>query len=285
MKIENSPKILIVAVNYFGHAHLFKYIESLEAQASANWRLVVADNSNDSTEWEAVQSAASNSPKVTAVDVGYNAGYVGALRETSLRLDFGLFDWIVLSNTDLFMGSADSLSELERLDPMSVGVVGPRIVSLDNDRNLNPHLVERPTKKDVVRRSIMFKSRFTAQASVYASYFSRKLAKRHVVAPEFEGVNCYAVHGSWFALSRIFLSDPNCLDYPVWLFGEELHFAESCWKRGLSVEYHSGIKVFHHEHAQTGVRRSPILLDGMIAATTYYSKLYREAEIDGRSTG
>lgn len=277
MSTDSENSIMIVAVNYFGHGHLRDYIKSLETQSFRHWHLVIADNSADADEWVKVETAASTSDNVSAIDIGYNAGYVGALREVARRVPLVDYSWVVLSNTDLYMGSTGSLASLSKLSRPSLGMVGPRITSLDNDSNLNPHLIHRPREKDVRRRSLMFRNRFTAQSSVYAAYYFKKYVKRGARSGEYSGVDCYAVHGSWFALSREYLADPLALDYPVWLFGEELHFAESCWNRGLSVEYRRDIEVFHHEHAQTGVRRSAPLLDGMIAATAHYSRIFREA--------
>ena len=61
----------------------------------------------------------------------------------------------------------------------------------------------------------------------------------------------YAGHGSLIILTNEYFKRCGKIDYPVFLFCEEIYLAEMCQKTGLSVEYVPTIKVTDSEHAST----------------------------------
>ena len=82
--------------------------------------------------------------------------------------------------------------------------------------------------------------------------FFRKPAKN-----DFElACNPYAIHGSFMVFNKSFFEKGGTLNYPSFLFGEELFIAETVRKLNLIQCYEPSLKINHNEHATTGVIKS-----------------------------
>jgi GT2 family glycosyltransferase len=76
-------------------------------------------------------------------------------------------------------------------------------------------------------------------------------------SPGDEGVRTiYAPQGSCLVFSRRYFEQGGSLEYPAFLFGEEIFVAETVLRLGLQVVYDPRLRVWHDEHASTGRLRS-----------------------------
>jgi len=66
----------------------------------------------------------------------------------------------------------------------------------------------------------------------------------------------YAPQGSCIVFSKLFFSLGGKLNYPKFLFGEEIFVAETARNFGLRVVYSPRLKVWHDDHSSTGLVRS-----------------------------
>ena len=66
------------------------------------------------------------------------------------------------------------------------------------------------------------------------------------------GASVYAGHGSFIILTQAYLRRCGTIDYPVFLFCEELYLAEMCRRNGLAVVYVPHIRVNDTEHVSVG---------------------------------
>jgi GT2 family glycosyltransferase len=64
-------------------------------------------------------------------------------------------------------------------------------------------------------------------------------------------MDIYAGHGSFILLTRAYFEKCGMIDYPVFLFGEELYLAEECRKHSLRVIYRPEICIYDSEHVST----------------------------------
>ena len=62
----------------------------------------------------------------------------------------------------------------------------------------------------------------------------------------------YGGHGSFIILTKRYFERCGVIDYPVFLFCEEIWLGEQCRKAGLKVMYEPTLKVSDAEHASTG---------------------------------
>jgi GT2 family glycosyltransferase len=85
----------------------------------------------------------------------------------------------------------------------------------------------------------------------------------------------YASHGSCMVFSRRYFASGGSIEYPVFLFGEEIFVAETARQLGLSVVHCPQLWVFDKEHASTGgVTRSRKVAGYMNEATQYLAQKY-----------
>ena len=65
-------------------------------------------------------------------------------------------------------------------------------------------------------------------------------------------MDIYAGHGSFMMLTKHFFIHYKKIEYPIFLFGEELYLAELIRMADLRVRYVPGLEVIDMEHASTG---------------------------------
>ena len=75
--------------------------------------------------------------------------------------------------------------------------------------------------------------------------------KRKKLAPHYDEMDIYAGHGSFMLLTRSFFRKYDKIEYPIFLFGEELYLAELVRKEGMRVRYMPNLKVEDNEHVST----------------------------------
>ena len=64
------------------------------------------------------------------------------------------------------------------------------------------------------------------------------------------------------------------MEYPSFLFGEEVFVAETARQIGLRVIYHPGLRLSHDDHSSTGLVRSRRLAGLVRASASYIADRY-----------
>lgn len=243
--------IAICCVNYHSYEALETYLRSLEQAAVCAAGLVevsvfVADNTEHHV--QPIHTACCPSVKVSVFPLGKNWGYFGAVRQLMLMHDFSTYDYTIISNVDLELAS-DFFVNLAQLavEPM-VGWVAPSVYSLVESRDKNPRMMQRYT----LRRMRIFRWAYRMPLIHYLytkTFYHRKRAT--ITTP----CTIYAGHGSLIILTREFVSRHGAIDYPVFLYGEEIYLAEECRRLGLSVVYAPEVRAIDSEHVSTGGMR------------------------------
>ena len=65
----------------------------------------------------------------------------------------------------------------------------------------------------------------------------------------------YSGHGAFIILTHTFFEKCPTIDYPLFLYGEELYLAETCRKLHLKVVYRPDIKILDQESVSTSKMR------------------------------
>lgn len=266
-----SKKILIVPVNYNSYDYLDSYLKSVSeawdmAKNECELTVYIADNS---TKPEDVDLPQYNLPdlKIKRLD---NLGYFGgALYVINNCVNVADYDYVIISNVDITL-DLSFFAELSNLQSdNNVGWIAPMIYSSDENRDRNPKIIARPSKKRLSLLKTMYQ--FPFLHSIYTKTFYKRKKLLHY-APR----DIYAGHGSVVILTKNFFNKYPRIEYPIFLFGEEIFLGELCRKAQLSTIYRPSIKVLDSEHASTSQMKSAFYYKCNYDALSYILKEFYE---------
>ena len=190
-----------------------------------------------------------NSATTEVHDCGDNPGYLPSAARIFATLP-DLPELLVISNADLELVHCDIHALLMAAGAPGVLMLAPQIHEPDgNDQN--PHLLRAPKATKLAVLAALFSSTAVANliSAVRKSNRSRQLPAS---APRSEGVPMFASHGSCLVFSREYFTLGGEIDYPFFLFGEELWCGSEVARLGGSIRYTRALAVQHHAHASTG---------------------------------
>lgn len=244
-------KIAIYCVNYNSYDSLHQYLLSIDKAIEAvtsdiEVRVIVADNTTPALP---VQYTPQHF-ELNVLATGKNEGYFGAARHAMQQISPAEFDYSIISNVDVLLDSSFFIKLAEYQADKQTGWIAPQIYSHLEQRDRNPKIMQRYAKRKLQILKIKFRFPLLNWVYNHTLYKSKKYV-RH------EAGEIYAGHGSFIILTRRFFETGGSIDYPVFLFCEEIYLGEQCLQLGLKVVYEPDIRVSDAEHASTGnFRRS-----------------------------
>ena len=245
-------KVLFIPVTYNSYDALDNYIASvgkaLEAAAdpTISVKIHVADNSTSPRN----EALGRRTLATTHYD---NPGYLPAALKTVYSEDYASYDYIIISNVDVTLDETffTALRDLKP-DPDTVWIA-PFIWSPSENRDVNPKNLERYSKKRLQLLRLLF-----ACPPLYYLY-TRTLYRKKVNQSRKEECGMwnertiYSGHGSFMIFRpELFQQEPP-LNYPVFLFCEEIFMAEMVRRIGKKAVHCPAVKVWDCEHASTGL--------------------------------
>lgn len=239
--------IAIYCVTYHSYESLTTYLQSVAtALEGLNDRVElhvhIADNSTHSIQ---PISAPEGLGHCGVLATHENLGYFGAVRRLMEIHDPAAYDYAIISNVDLTMDS-DYLKHLaDSRYPANAGWIAPRIHSQLEHRDRNPQILKRYTKRQL--ELLRIKVSLPLLHYVYNRTFYRR-KKRIKCLPG----TYYAGHGSFIVLTKEYFRRCGIINYPIFLFDEEIYLAEQCHKAKLTVIYDPASGVVDSEHVSTG---------------------------------
>ena len=242
-------KIAIYCVNYNSYDSLHQYLASIDkaieaATSNTEVKVIVADNTQPAFP---VQYTPQHFT-INVLPTGENKGYFGAVRMAMQKINSAGFDYSIISNVDVLL-SKDFFNNLSRKEvPEDTGWIAPQIYSHLEQRDRNPKILRRYAKRKLQILKIKFRFPLLNWVYNHTLYKSKKLVSH-------ERGEIYAGHGSFIILTQSFFNAGGSIDYPVFLFCEEIYLGEQCLKLGLKVVYEPDIRVTDAEHASTGTFR------------------------------
>lgn len=193
---------------------------------------------------------------VASENLGYFPSVIAAIK--SQKIELVSYNFLMISNVDLTV-SIDFFSEIKML-PMdeTIGSYAPSIVSKKMNHDQNPKITIRPSRFKLKFNRFLFRSRFTYWFLTRANKLRLKLREIRKLpnlssssSEDRDKRKIYASHGSFFILTHMFLKKVSELNYPVFLFGEEIYIAETSRNLNLDIIYVPNLLVFDSEHAST----------------------------------
>jgi GT2 family glycosyltransferase len=277
---ESAQTVLLICVKYGSDPETAQYLESLrKLQGQRNLQVLVVDN---------MVGTASPAPpaerNLAFVRSERNLGYFGGARSgLALYLrEHPLPDWVIVSNVDLLIADAQFLGKLAALRARPrLGMVAPSIRSALTGRDQNPFMRTRPSTARMHAYKWMFRSWLVLNAYELATAAFHKLrsaARTRLDASaglrEDVGEIIYAPHGSFLIFSSEYFRAGGNLDFPCFLFGEEVYLAETLRKLGLDVVYEPSLEVIHQEHESTSLVKSRKLAGAVASSAAYCADIY-----------
>lgn len=258
-------RILLVPVTFNSYSYLDSFLKSvkqalLEVGENIDLEIHIADNSTEKKDFDLEKYGFRSISWLPLNNLGYFGGAFKIINENVAVSDY---DYVIISNVDLTI-SKDFFANLLNVPiPENIGWIAPRIFSEIENRDKNPQRLTRPSKKRLEILKSMYKYPFLSYI------YSRTLYKRkkYVQKPDIE--NIYSGHGSFIILTHEFFKHYPHIEYPVFLFGEEVFLGELCRKAGLKVIYNPTIEIFDCEHVSTSKMKSSFYYECNYKALTY----------------
>lgn len=238
-----SSKVAIIAVNYNTYESLRQYLYSIELSLENVQMIVdiyIADNSSQ-RELLDLSLFELNIRMINLNNLGYLGGAFNILNNF---IDINDYDYIIISNVDVLLAD-DFFASLLRQRNNSIGWIAPSIFSQEENRDRNPKIIYRYSKRKLKILYYMYKIPILHWLYIKTLYRRKKFSKVS------SSMDIYAGHGSFMIFTSEFLKNNLPMTYPVFLFGEELFFAELVLKNNMKVRYIPEIKVLDKEHIST----------------------------------
>lgn len=243
-------RIAIFCVSYHSDKERDAYLTSIEAAAKKAGEEVQVDT-----------FVANN----TEAD---NPGYFGAVKKLMQDVNVAEYDYAIVSNVDLTLAE-DFFINLAAYDcPEDTGWIAPRIWSQLEGRDRNPQRLARPT-----RRKMQILKAFY-QYPLLDTIYHHTAYRRKKYDTQASPGTIYAGHGSLIILTKKYLQKCGKIDYPMFLFCEELFLAENCRQAGLAVRYEPSIQVNDKEHVSIGKMPHSVYCQYNLKAMNYIIKKF-----------
>ena len=156
-------RFCLICVNYNSYPHLLTYARSLslahERSTGVEFRLVVVDNSTilaDHSVLDEIKLLIDDFVYIKSNNIGYFPAAAYAL--DVLARDVELFDYIAVSNVDLEIASDFFIVLSKYVVKHNDGVIAPSVVSCLRCSDLNPKILNRPTRQKLKRNIAIFRS-------------------------------------------------------------------------------------------------------------------------------
>lgn len=267
---------LFICVNYNSYDHATHLLRSIESAIScANLRLQVAliDNSTDRRRRfvleEFLNSTTINVRMIDSENVGYFPG--ATLAASALSIEWESYDFVSVSNVDVTV-SEDFFTSLTSLHiAPDVGVLAPSIISEKRSDDLNPKILTRPTRGSLERTARIFNSiPLFYFYRILSEIKSRLRARSQTARP----AAMYAPHGSFIIFTKNYFVNGGHLNYPRFLFGEEIFVGEMCRSLSLLVQFNPSLKILDIDHGSTSLKSLRFLANEHVKSLRYLLHTY-----------
>ena len=271
-------KVLITCVCYNNFTDALGYIASLSDSLAISpsvekLDLYLVNNGVAFTSEQLTEIYTPNLFDVVVVESQTNNGYFpGCSTGYKQSLEAKQhYDAMLVSNVDLEVAD-DFFSQLVLLNAnyqKSPVIIAPSIVSLAENKDRNPKVATRFSKKQMQKYLFLYAIPYLHSFYKKTIYKSKKV--RTVVA---NGTRIYAPHGSFvvFLGGAEFWQD--FLEYPVFLFGEEIYIGEQAHRHNVPIHYHAELKVIDSDHASTGKENESFIRNHNFKAISYLFNRY-----------
>lgn len=231
-------KILILAVTYRSYDCIGEFLNSINnASRSSDAEVVVAIGDNTDTDYQDIEYTYNNI-EVRAFPYHKNLGYLGcALRMLREICSTEAFDYVAVSNVDITL-NYDFFSSLSKLNDDNVAWYAPDVYTPSRGTHENPFMIKRPTP-GTIRKWMLIYSLPLFFGFIKKLFYMKHSKNNYSESP----MNIYAGHGSFMLFSWKFIKDEIDMEFPGFMYEEELFFAEKIRRKGMTIRYSPELKI------------------------------------------
>ena len=247
--VSMKKRLAIFCVTYNSYFELKVYLSSLDTAASKvssllNVDIFIVDNTEEGVQKVDYLDTFSH---INCILIPFheNNGYFGGVKKGMEGVDVKIYDFVAITNVDLTVADDAFLNLVNINVDDNVGWIAPSIMSKKENRDRNPGVLSRYSR----RKLLMLKFKF--DYPIVDFIYNQTFYKRKRLRKKYSAMDIYAGHGSFILLTRAYFEKCGMIDYPVFLFGEELYLAEECRKHSLRVIYRPEICIYDSEHVST----------------------------------
>jgi len=271
-----KTKIALIGVSYNSDPSAIRFIEGLSTLLldDVEFTIILVDNTERHNSEVFFNQIHAKNKHVICIKAQDNLGYFGGARlGLSTYLEKNEYpDWLIISNVDIEFRDPKFLQILKACSNIeNIGVIAPAILSIFSQRDINPKIFKRPSKRKMKFYKQIFSNYYLmncygllSAAKFKTSIFLKGKLFRKQIIRDNKGTRystekwsaIYAPHGSCIIFSKVFFLRGGSLNYPQFLFNEEIFVGETTRKLGLKVIYFPKLKVIDEEHISTGIIRS-----------------------------
>ena len=220
-----------------------------------NYNIIVVDNGSPNGTGRKLAELYKNNPKVKIIISKNNLGFARGnnLGFKYIKNNFDS-DFIVMINNDTIMQDQNFIQKIiEEYDREPYHILGPKIISLVNQKNMNPVPVTQKSieevKRNIFRLRILLLSNYLRLEG-----FLRNIKKILIKKVENDGlnqINNYMLHGSCLVFSKDYITKYDGLYDKTFLYGEEdiLYFISK--RDNLKMRYFENAFIYHKEDSAT----------------------------------
>jgi GT2 family glycosyltransferase len=268
-------KILFLCVNYNSYIELYNYLSSInEAAKKVTDKLaveiIISDNTPDN--YEDINTKKYDNVVVKSFPFHENSGYLGGISKIIKNIPevrFNEYAYIIVSNVDVLLPH-DFFEKLTGCSfAENVAWIAPQIYSQKERRDRNPARLKRPDVQHINRLQCLFSH--PVWYGIYVKTLYKMRRRKSGISNKGE---IYAGHGAFMIFSGDFFEKNRDFDFPAFLFGEELFFAELVRNSDAMVYYEPSIVVNDIDHVSTGRLRRAVCCKMNYDALTQLKKYY-----------
>lgn len=264
-------KIAIYCVNYNSYEALYNYYNSIviAAQNTLDYGHIdvfIADNTEKNIESVSLPQFSNVKTKVFAFHK--NLGYFGAIHKMMEQTEYTAYDYVIVSNVDVKVDNFSFRELCQTQTAKQVGWIAPQILSVTKNRNLNPALIQRYSGMKLKLIKLQFKY------PILHRIYEKTLYKHKYINPPKEKKEIYAGHGSFIILTKNYFKKCGIVNYPIFLYDEELYLAEECRLNYLTVLYEPSIKIYDIGKVSTGKMSNKFYCQCNLEGLTYILRKY-----------
>lgn len=268
--------ILILCVNYNSYEELGNYLHSIDVAAKKVCDLFVIDVFVGDNTTENQQQILTDYTFINVRVFPYykNLGYVGCattmLNEIT-HVAVSQYDFVIISNVDLKL-SPSFFTELLVVNTDNVGWIVPRIFTPKRETDENPQMLARPSRFKYYLSRYIYILPFIHSLYAYFGRFRYEDKKR--LSLDVLPIDIYAGHGSIMIFTQAFIKTLADFVYPMFLYGEEIFFAEKIRANQLRTVFYPAIYVENVGNVSTSLLGDKTKCKYMYKANSYNYKTF-----------
>jgi GT2 family glycosyltransferase len=251
--MDENLNIIFYCVNYINYREVCDFTKKVnELKQNEKCKIVIVNNS-DITEFNNLVYNLNQFNNVEIIHSPENLGYINGIYKGYIETNrkyHNTTQYHIMCNTDISFENEFFIENLFKIYTEEDEIVlAPKIVSKLTGANQNPFLINRPTKLLFLKWKISHLNSCFYILNNWLSMLKNKLRKKS----EKQSQKIYAPHGSFIIFKNTFFELDCTLQYPKFLYGEEVFIGEQVFRLNKAIKYVNDLKVIHEEHTSTSL--------------------------------